>query len=96
MSYERGARRGGDARGLWRVVAPGEKVPAPIPAPRTILTLEQPVRYCAVEDKHFPGTWRVEPVDYRGRGVVYLFHGEMAKYEAAAFAKSKNRRDGFA
>jgi hypothetical protein len=55
-------------------------LPAPIPG----------MRYCAIEDPLFPGTWRAEPIKYTGRGFVYLFLGESARSDAMAFAKSKN------
>lgn len=46
-----------------------------------------PFRYRALKDPCFPGTWRVEPVVYEGRGIVYLFRSEE---EARAWAKKKN------
>jgi len=40
----------------------------------------------------FPGSWRVEPGDYReyGRGFVAIFSGEFAEERAKAFAYKKN------
>jgi hypothetical protein len=55
-----------------------------------VLILRPLVRYHACEDPLFPGEWRVEPVKYAGRGVVYLFRGDDARFEALAWAKHKN------
>lgn len=59
---------------------PASFIPVLIPA----------IRYCAIEDQLFPGTWRAEPISYTGRGFVYLFLGPDARFDALAFVKSKN------
>jgi hypothetical protein len=46
-------------------------------------------KYRVLPDKLFPGTWRVEPVDYTGRGIVYLFPNEE---EARDWEKRKNKQ----
>lgn len=51
-----------------------------------------PTRYRAFEDPLFRGTWRVEPINYAGRGFVYLFNGSTARQEATAWEKEKNRQ----
>jgi hypothetical protein len=51
-------------------------------------------QYRACEDVLFPGTWRVEPLNYAGWGCVYLFHGKRAQMQAAEFAKKKNSTNG--
>jgi hypothetical protein len=48
-----------------------------------------PMKYHALEDPLFPGTWRAEPLDYAGRGIVYLFRSEA---EAWACAKRKTKQ----
>lgn len=97
MGDKRRVPREGTARGLWKMGPPPERKGPPPITQMQVLSLEQVrMKYCVAEDKQFPGVWRAEPVNYHGRGFVFLFKGEMAKYEAAAFAKNKNRRDGFA
>jgi hypothetical protein len=49
-----------------------------------------PTRYVARADPLFPGTWRAEPQNYRGRGVVYLFHGDRARLRAVEWAEKKS------
>lgn len=84
------ARRSGSARGLWKIVP----LP-PKPTVEEMLTASREqtkVFYHARPDGLFPGTWRAEPIDYEGRGAVFLFRGDMGKYEAIAFSKIWNRR----
>lgn len=95
MVSERVSRRDGDARGLYKVVVKAASPAPSAPSVLSVITLQQPAPYRAIEDVLFPGTWRAEPEDYAGRGIVYLFRGEMAKYEAIAWAKKKNRQWGF-
>lgn len=60
---------------------PWKPPPVYVPPPR---------QYRAVPDVLFPGTWRAEPVNYKGRGMVYLFHGEGAQREAEEYARHRN------
>jgi hypothetical protein len=95
MGNVRGVSRGGDARGLYKVVSRDQAAkPAAPMFTQAVVTLQTPALYCAVEDKQFPGTWRAQPMNYQGSGVVYLFRGDMAKYEALAWAKKKNKQWG--
>jgi hypothetical protein len=59
---------------------------------------KRPKRYHAIADAVFPGTWKAEPVPYRGRGIIYLFHGEGAEERAREWAMKKtlelSRRPG--
>lgn len=47
------------------------------------------MRYRTYADPLFPGTWKVEPVGYTGRGIVYLFPTED---EARAWERRKNKQ----
>jgi len=61
------------------------KLPKPIEVVKP-----QPVAQYQVrrdEDQGFEPSWRVEPVNYTGRGIVYLFDCES---DAEAFVKQKN------
>jgi hypothetical protein len=90
MVTKRGIRRGGDARGLWKLVPLPEK---PTVDQMLAASREQTKAfYHARPDLLFRGMWRAEPIGYGGRGAVFLFKGEMAKYEAMGFAKVWNRR----
>lgn len=98
MGNKNSRRRDGTVRGMWRTVwhttwpaVPAAPVNALLP-----YQLEQPrMRYHARACEFIRGEWRAEPVNYQGRGVVYLFHGATAEAQARAFAADKNFRDGF-
>jgi hypothetical protein len=47
----------------------------------------------ALRDPLFPGSWRVEPADYRlhGQGFVAIFSGEFAEERAVQYAYRKNQ-----
>jgi hypothetical protein len=87
MSHSGGTRRGGSTAGLYKLSQ--DLLPK---APPT-LDPPKPKHYLFCEDLLFPGVWRSEPVDYQGRGFVFLFTGQMARWEAMAFTKSWNRRN---
>jgi len=88
---KRNPQRKGDARGLWKLVQP--EPPTEIPGP-VMFNLPR-MRYRALEDPFFLGTYKAEPVSYTGRGIVYLFHGRGARQKAQAKAAEINQRDGF-
>jgi hypothetical protein len=100
MGKTSNTHRGGTVRGLWKM-APTDTEPVPVPSIGMLLDIslyDQPhMRYMARESKQrqFPGEWRAEPVNYRGRGIIYFFCGEDAKFDAERFVKEKNLRDGF-
>lgn len=61
---------------------------APIPRPISKLEPPTPVHYRACKEVGSCPGWRAEPVDYVGRGVVYLFDTEP---EAIEKANEKNK-----
>jgi hypothetical protein len=81
-------RHPGSTRGLWAIVKPAARNIAsePLPSPN--------LRYCAVADALFPGIWLAQPLNYEGRGFVYVFRGPDAELEAKAFVNDKNRKGG--
>lgn len=89
-----------DRRGESKTVRLFKTVLVPLNADHQLFPeaiLRQPrMRYRALEDPLFPGTWRAEPVGYMGRGIIYLFRGKGARQEAEAQAAEINHRDGFA
>lgn len=69
--------------GKWRSKAVPFTASDPESAARVL-----PMKYRTFEDPLFPGVWRVEPVDYTGRGIVYLFHDVL---DAHTCVRRKNK-----
>lgn len=89
MGFPRRDRRGGSKTvGLFTMLPPktqNETVPV-------YLLMHVPMRYHAIPDKLFPGKWLAQPVDYTGRGIVYIYgNAEDAKEQASRV----NKRQGF-
>jgi hypothetical protein len=68
-----------------KVVRPLLKLPNPIKIAKPPRTEQYRVR--KDEDQAFTPCWRSEPVNYTGRGIVYLFHSED---DAVAWTNQKN------
>lgn len=89
MGFPRRDRRGGSKTvGLFKMLPPKnstETVPV-------YLLMHVPMRYHAIPDKLFPGKWLAQPVDYMGRGIVYIYN---TPEEAKEKASQVNRRQGF-
>jgi hypothetical protein len=82
-------KRKGFRVNAWKATDVPYAPPTAAAAAQMVVTIEEPRRYHALEDCLFPGTWKVEPVDYVGRGIVYLFKTEA---EARDWAKHKNQK----
>lgn len=96
MGNKNSRRRDGTVRGMWRTVWDTSWPSAPAGPGKSLEAYQQPrTRYRARACELIAGEWRVEPENYQGRGVVYLFHGETAEAKAQAFATDKNLRNGF-
>jgi hypothetical protein len=63
-------------------------IPKPKPKPAAKSEGSKPVQYRACREVGFSPKWRVEPVNYVGRGVVYIFDTEA---EAIEKANAKNK-----
>lgn len=88
MGFPRRDRRGESKTvGLFKMLPP--KNPEPFPSH----ILKQPLmRYHAIADRLFSGKWLALPLNYIGRGIVYIFGNRKEAEEKAA---EVNKRQGF-
>jgi hypothetical protein len=90
MGKKSNTHRGGSVKGLWGWAVPKENKSQPEFSFKEFSRDQPHFRYCAHEDRLFPGTWLAEPTGYVGRGVIYIFHGDDAEVHAKAWAKQMN------
>lgn len=91
MGFPRRDRRGESKTvGLFKMVMdphPKKTEAWPFPVVRLPRML-----YHAIPDKLFPGAWHALPVNYTGRGLVYILRTHK---DAEAKAAEVNKRQGF-